>query len=166
MAITPDNRFAQFDTAISLAALANVLELEGAFDEVAPLLERSLVIRRHLAETDPANVQIKQGLGHVLAFLARVQVKRDESSAARSRAQEAVRVLQALFEVTKDRSAQDGLAYAWTALGLAQRAAGDRGQSCHRRANELYSTVQSVNPDRQIFRDEAGREAAACRGTS
>ena len=130
------------------------------------LLERSLAIRQRLADTDPENVQTKERLGYVLAHVSRLQVKRGEWSAARPRAHEAIRVLQGVFGVTKDRTAQEWMAYAWLALGGVERAAGDRTASCRafRRANDMYRLLtEDKAADRGFLIAEAAREAAACR---
>ena len=164
LATAPDDRQAQFDTAISLASLAEVNETQGDLDGAARLLERSLAIRQRLAATDPGNVQVSERLGYVLARLAGLQLKRGALSAARPRAHEAVRVLQAVFDVTKDRTAQETLAYAWLEVGQVERAAGDRGASCRafQRAHQLYAPAASA-VSRPEIRDEVLREAVTCR---
>ncbi|MGH9385744.1 MAG: tetratricopeptide repeat protein, partial [Vicinamibacterales bacterium] len=163
LATAPDDRVAQFDTAISLAGSADIFWIQGDTAEAARLLERSLAIRQRLADTDPGNVQAKERLGYVLAHLARVQRDRGAWSTAKPRAQEAVRVLQAVFDVTKDRSTQDNLAYAWLVVGEVEQSAGDRGAACRafQRSQQLFDALALVSyPDRKA---EAARKAAACR---
>ena len=163
LAAAPDNRQAQLDTAISIAGLADLLEYQGNVEEAARLLERSLEIRRRLAVTDPANVQARGLLGSVLSNLARVELKRGSVSSAKSRADEGVRTLQAVLELTKDRWAQERLAHAWVELARVERAASDRAASCRafHRAHEMYQRMPAdFEPD---LRNVVTREAGTCR---
>ncbi len=75
LAAAPDNRQAQLDTAISLAGLARVLESKGDLEESGRLYDRSVEIRRRIADTDRADVQAAGLLGSALIDAARVQRK-------------------------------------------------------------------------------------------
>jgi tetratricopeptide (TPR) repeat protein len=162
LAVAPDDRQAQMDTAISIAGLARALEHRGELEETTRLLERSVAIRRRLAETDPTDVQTRALLGSVLSDSARVLRERDDLLTARSRGREAVRILDAVAQVTRDRWAEERLAYAWLEVGRAERVARDRAASCgaFRRAHELYR--RHAGADAALAGD-AAREAATCR---
>jgi tetratricopeptide (TPR) repeat protein/tRNA A-37 threonylcarbamoyl transferase component Bud32 len=164
LAAAPDDRQAQLDTAISLAGLARVVEQKGDLDQTRGLLERSLAIRRRLADTDPANVHVRDRLGSVLSDVARVHRKRGDVSSAKARGEEAVRVLESVLEVTKDRATQERLAYAWFELGHVESAAHDRAASCRafRRSNEMYR-LRALTDVEPAVKDQAARAAAACR---
>jgi tetratricopeptide (TPR) repeat protein len=162
LAATPDDRQAQLDTAISIAGLARALEHRGDLDETLRLLDRSVAIRRRLADTDPANVQTRALLGSVLSDSARVLRGRGDLASARSRGREAAGILALVAQVTRDRWADERLAYAWLEIGRTEHTAHDRAAGCgaFRRAHELYRR----HPDADAsLAAEAAREAAACR---
>jgi len=163
LAAAPDNRQAQLDTAISLAGLARVLESQGDLEESGRLYDRSVEIRRRIADTDRADVQAAGLLGSVLIDVARVQREQRAMPLARAHAGEAVKILEHVFRATSDHWAEMRLANAWLELGRADGAAGDRPASCRalRRASDMYRTIapEDVEP---VLKTEATREAAAC----
>jgi tetratricopeptide (TPR) repeat protein len=140
LAAAPDNRQAQLDTAISLSGLARLVESRGDLDESSRLLERSLEIRRRIADTDRADVQAAGLLGSVLTDVARVHRQRRAVPLAKAHAREAVQILEDVLRATSDRSTHTKLAQAWLEVGLADGAAGDHPASCRafRRASEMY----------------------------
>jgi tetratricopeptide (TPR) repeat protein len=164
LAASPDHRQTLMDTAISIAGLARVLEGQGDLDEAARLLDRSVEIRRRIADTDKADVFAAGLLGSALTNAARVHRKCGAPSEAQNRADEAVRILEPLFRTTSDLSARRRLAEAWLELGRAERGVGDGAASCRalRRAHDMYSERGLAELDPTLGRETA-READACR---
>lgn len=72
-----------------------------------------------------------------------------------------MRILDGVAQVTRDRWAEERLAYAWLEIGRTERAARDRTASCgaFQRAHELYRRHAGASADLAAF---AAREAAAC----
>ena len=163
LAAAPDNRQAQLDTAISLAGLARVLESKGDLEESGRLYDRSVEIRRRIADTDRADVRAAGLLGSALIDAARVQREMRAVAAARARAGEAVKILEDVLRATNDHWTEMRLANAWLELGRADGAAGDRSASCRalRRASDMYRALASEDVEPGL-KAAATREAAAC----
>lgn len=162
VAAAPNNRQAQLDAAISVAGLAGVLEKRGRLDEALRLHERSVAIRRSLADSDPANMLVRDRLGVALGNLSRVQFARGKTADARQSAHDSTRILEAVAGVTRDRPAQDRLAYAYFQLGRADQALGDKAAACRsfRRASTGFAAAAPgfAADERAI----TTREVAAC----
>ena len=162
VAAAPGNRQAQLDTAISVAGLGTVLENRGRLDEASHMLERSVAIRRSVADSDPADMRARDRLGVALSTLARVQFARGKTIDARQSAQDSIRILEAVVGVTRDRPAQDNLAYAYFQLGRADQALGEKSEAC-RSFRRASTGLAAARPG--YFTDEravATREVAAC----
>ena len=162
LAAAPDNRQTQLDAAISVAGLGGLLELRGRLDEALRMHERSVAIRRSLSDSDPANMLVRDRLGVALSNLARVQFARGNAADARRSAHDSTRILEAVAGVTRDRPAQDKLAYAYFQLGRADRALGDTAAAC--RSFRLASTGFAVATAGYATDERAitTRELAAC----
>ena len=164
LAAAPDNRQAQLDTAISLAGLARVLESQGDLQESSRLSDRSVEIRRRIADTDRADVQAAGLFGSGLIDAARVQ-----GSPARSAARESPRRRGGENPRGRAPGHQRPLGGNAPRLCVARARPGRRRRggspaSCRafRRASDMYRTIapEDVEP---VLKTEATREAAACR---
>jgi tetratricopeptide (TPR) repeat protein len=164
---SPDDPRVQFDVAISFSNVASVSELLGDIETAGRLFERSLVLRRQIAQADPSNEQARGRLGYLLARIGRFHLPRDPS-AALAFSREAVDLLEASLVATKDFPTRVTLARAWNQIGRSEMSlkAGARACAAFRRSHALFSqggTTDDSGDKRQA--EYSARRAAECGAT-
>jgi hypothetical protein len=97
---SPDNRSAMLDTAIDYSQLAALLERFDEHAQVRALLNKSVAIRKQLAESDPDDVLTRGLLGAIRNRLAALELKHGNVPAALALARDAVSDLRVVANKT------------------------------------------------------------------
>jgi eukaryotic-like serine/threonine-protein kinase len=153
LAANPSDRQAQFDVAIDLANLGNMLAKKGAQEEALRLYDRSIAMREARAASDPNDVQAQVTLSRVLEIAADWRLRFDQPEAARRDAARAIAAAEPVAARTGDASPRQILV---RALLLHARAlARDRRatQACAdvRRAATLVDAWPATNSSREDY---------------
>ena len=96
------------------------------------LFERSLALRRRLAEADPANMQAAGRFGYLLARVASFHAQYGDLNVAERLAREAIPLLEKVYASTSYLSAKGDLGFAWLQLGWIEqkRSGGQPAAGC------------------------------------
>jgi hypothetical protein len=162
LALAPDDRQAQLDTAVDLANVALGFEFRQDYARAVALRTRSTEMRRTLARADPQDVLVRGRLGRSLAALARVEARAGRLGPALEHAHEGVAIARSVAAAAPDAGNRIDLADALEALALVEGRGRRREASCRafREAVGLYVQAAAVETS-QRRAAEAG--LAACR---
>ena len=155
----------RFDAAISLSGAGAIADQRGELEEAARLFDRSLAIRRSVADADPKDVQAQERLGYALFRSGKIQTVLRRPDVGRVNLTEAVRLLTRLFEVTGDQSTQSILGEALIALAETETSLRHRAAACDafRLADRTYRDLPLNTENDKGNQATARRETAACR---
>jgi serine/threonine protein kinase/tetratricopeptide (TPR) repeat protein len=173
LARTPLDRRAQHNLAVDLMMLAGALGHlpEPDLPRVRSVCVDALRLYEAMAAADPKNVFAQQGVGWVLAGLARVEAQLGRSAAAQA-------LLDRAGEIERLYPMQGAVGYrlasaeAWLALGEAWRASGDVRARCRAFAKSVAEFDAAVRdgdpavlelPHLRALREGARRGSANCR---
>jgi non-specific serine/threonine protein kinase/serine/threonine-protein kinase len=141
VAARPSDRTAQFDAAIDLSNVAYAEWQTGHPADAAATYERSLEIRKRLAESDPSDVLARSRVAYVHSRLAAVYLEMHQVDNALAHSREAARLGESMAGI--DPQQLESFAEDLLALGDAEAAAGHQVAACqaHRRASDLLATL-------------------------
>jgi non-specific serine/threonine protein kinase/serine/threonine-protein kinase len=167
LAAAPDNRVAQFDTAISYANVAHIRELSERDQPLAlPLYRKSLVLRQALSESDPQDVLTRGRLGYARHRVARLELRGGNAQEAFDLARKAIADHEHVRAKTKSAASAGDLGAALETLGEVEWALGDRASACRRfrRSIELLAALTAPDTSARFYLTLARKKVAACPG--
>ena len=157
----PNDRRIQFDAGISYTALAIAVDtVENDQKQAIDLIERSVALRRRVADADPKDVQARERLVYGLSLLGQYQRRRGEIASARGVLSEAIRIQDEVFRATGDMSGRRQLAVAWFHVGSLEDDAKHPDAACRafRTAQRLLTAAAG---HRSTIEEEYLAQAAA-----
>jgi tetratricopeptide (TPR) repeat protein len=167
LAATPKDRQAQFDVAIDLANVANLLARRKAVAEALALYDRSVGMREAMVRSDPGDVQGRVALARALHITAGWRYAFEEFAGARRDIDRAIAVAGPLVAATQEADVTLRLVRALTLRARLHQRDRRRAHACGdlRRAADVLATIpaaQRPNDDRAAL-ESVGRAVGSCR---
>lgn len=148
LASNPDNAIVLFDVAIDLANLGRLHDHMGDFATSVPFFERSLAIRKRLANSDPDDIHARLRVGIASKYLAYSLMRLDRLDEAFTHASESVAVLETVAAKTGAVRERSELVSSLVTLGYVERARKHMAQACtlFTRAEPMAKEAGDRNP--------------------